>query len=152
MHRGNRTYDRRVAWLRGCPMILEERGEYIVGLAHRHFRVLVEELSESLDISRSTIRKDLDYLQRRTLLHRTHGRVTAGQCRAFRSLLARMSRAIFAGIASYCCCSCQPRSGRPVRSAGFRRDDTCDRKGTEALLAPHYHRQRCEHCDRAKRH
>lgn len=59
-------------------MLLEERGEYIVGLAHRHVRVLVEELSESLDISRSTIRKDLDYLQRRALLHRTRGSLIAG--------------------------------------------------------------------------
>lgn len=54
-------------------MLIEERRQYIVRLAQKHGRVLVEELSESLGISRITIRKDLDYLQRRGLLHRTHG-------------------------------------------------------------------------------
>jgi DeoR family transcriptional regulator of aga operon len=58
---------------RGTQMLIEERRQYIVGLAQKHGRVLVEELSESLGISRITIRKDLDYLQERGLLHRTHG-------------------------------------------------------------------------------
>ena len=58
---------------RGPQMLIEERRQYIVGLAQKHGRVLVEELSESLGISRITIRKDLDYLQGRGLLHRTHG-------------------------------------------------------------------------------
>lgn len=58
---------------RGSQMLIEERRQYIVGLAQKHGRVLVEELSESLGISRITIRKDLDYLQERGLLHRTHG-------------------------------------------------------------------------------
>jgi DeoR family transcriptional regulator of aga operon len=58
---------------RGSQMLIEERRQYIVGLAQKHGRVLVEELSESLGISRITIRKDLDYLQGRGLLNRTHG-------------------------------------------------------------------------------
>ncbi|NYF80763.1 DeoR family transcriptional regulator of aga operon [Granulicella arctica] len=58
---------------RGSQMLIEERRQYIVGLAQKHGRVLVEELSASLGISRITIRKDLDYLQGRGLLHRTHG-------------------------------------------------------------------------------
>jgi len=58
---------------RGSQMLIEERRQYIVGLAQKHGRVLVEELSESLGISRITIRKDLDYLQGRGLLQRTHG-------------------------------------------------------------------------------
>jgi DeoR family transcriptional regulator of aga operon len=58
---------------RGSQMLIEERRQYIVGLAQKHGRVLVEELSGSLGISRITIRKDLDYLQERGLLHRTHG-------------------------------------------------------------------------------
>jgi DeoR family transcriptional regulator of aga operon len=58
---------------RGTQMLIEERRQYIVGLAQKHGRVLVEELSESLGISRITIRKDLDHLESRGLLHRTHG-------------------------------------------------------------------------------
>jgi DeoR family transcriptional regulator of aga operon len=58
---------------RGSEMLIEERRQYIVGLAQKHGRVLVEELSESLGISRITIRKDLDYLQSKGLLLRTHG-------------------------------------------------------------------------------
>lgn len=54
-------------------MLIEERRQYIVGLAQKNGRVLVEELSESLGISRITIRKDLDYLQGRGVLQRTHG-------------------------------------------------------------------------------
>jgi DeoR family transcriptional regulator of aga operon len=58
---------------RGSQMLLEERRQYIMGLAQREGRVLVEELSASLGISRITIRKDLDYLQGRGVLQRTHG-------------------------------------------------------------------------------
>jgi DeoR family transcriptional regulator of aga operon len=58
---------------RGSQMLIEERRQYIVALAQQHGRVLVEELSESLGISRITIRKDLDYLQDRGVLLRTHG-------------------------------------------------------------------------------
>lgn len=58
---------------RGSAMLIEERRQYILGLAQKHGRVLVEELSESLGISRITIRKDLDHLQAQGLLLRTHG-------------------------------------------------------------------------------
>jgi DeoR family transcriptional regulator of aga operon len=58
---------------RGSQMLIEERRQYIVGVAQKHGRVLVEELSNALDISRITIRKDLDYLQSRGVLQRTHG-------------------------------------------------------------------------------
>jgi DeoR family transcriptional regulator of aga operon len=61
------------ATLPGPEMLIEERRQYIVGLAQKNGRVLVEELSESLGISRITIRKDLDYLQDQGLLQRTHG-------------------------------------------------------------------------------
>lgn len=58
---------------RGPQMLIEERRQYILALAHKHGRVLVDELSASLGISRITIRKDLDHLESRGLLHRTHG-------------------------------------------------------------------------------
>jgi DeoR family transcriptional regulator of aga operon len=54
-------------------MLIEERRQYIVARAQEQGRVLVEELSASLGISRITIRKDLDYLQIRGVLQRTHG-------------------------------------------------------------------------------
>jgi DeoR family transcriptional regulator, aga operon transcriptional repressor len=58
---------------RAPQMLIEERRQYILALAQQHGRVLVEELSESLGISRITIRKDLDYLQAKGALQRTHG-------------------------------------------------------------------------------
>jgi DeoR family transcriptional regulator of aga operon len=58
---------------RGQQMLIEERRQYIFALAQKHGRVLVDELSASLGISRITIRKDLDYLESRGQLHRTHG-------------------------------------------------------------------------------
>jgi DeoR family transcriptional regulator of aga operon len=58
---------------RGFQMLIEERRQYIVGVAQKHGRVLVEELSESLGVSNITIRKDLDHLQSRGVLQRAHG-------------------------------------------------------------------------------
>jgi DeoR family transcriptional regulator of aga operon len=58
---------------RSSQMLIEERRQYIVALAQRNGRVLVDQLSESLGISRITIRKDLDHLQSRGVLQRTHG-------------------------------------------------------------------------------
>jgi DeoR family transcriptional regulator, aga operon transcriptional repressor len=57
----------------GSQMLIEERRQHILSLVQRQGRVLVEDLSKSLGISRITIRKDLDYLQRRGVLQRTHG-------------------------------------------------------------------------------
>lgn len=54
-------------------MLIEERRQHILSLIQRHGRVLVEELSDSLHLSRITIRKDLDYLEGKDLLLRTHG-------------------------------------------------------------------------------
>ena len=57
----------------GKQMLIEERRQHILGLIQRDGRVLVEDLSQTLGISRITIRKDLDDLQRRGFLQRTHG-------------------------------------------------------------------------------
>lgn len=56
-----------------APMLIEERRQHILSLIEKHGRVLVEELSTQLGLSRITIRKDLDHLQSRELLIRTHG-------------------------------------------------------------------------------
>jgi DeoR family transcriptional regulator of aga operon len=56
-----------------APMLIEERRQHILALIQSEGRVLVEELSSNLDISKITIRKDLDYLEAKELLIRTHG-------------------------------------------------------------------------------
>ncbi len=54
-------------------MLIEERRQHILALAQQHGRVLVEDLSQDLGISRITIRKDLDSLERRGVLQRPQG-------------------------------------------------------------------------------
>jgi DeoR family transcriptional regulator, aga operon transcriptional repressor len=55
------------------PMLIDERRQHILGLVQNNGRVLVHELSGTLGISQITIRKDLDHLQAKGLIHRTHG-------------------------------------------------------------------------------
>jgi DeoR family transcriptional regulator of aga operon len=55
------------------PMLIEERRQHILSLIQKNGRVLVGELSTDLDLSKITIRKDLDYLQSKDLIVRTHG-------------------------------------------------------------------------------
>jgi DeoR family transcriptional regulator of aga operon len=57
----------------GDAMLIEERRQHIVQLAYNEGRVRVRELSKALGISQITIRKDLDYLQSKGLLQRSHG-------------------------------------------------------------------------------
>jgi DeoR family transcriptional regulator of aga operon len=54
-------------------MLIEERRQHILALIQNQGRVLVGDLSSSLGISQITIRKDLDYLQAKGLVQRTHG-------------------------------------------------------------------------------
>lgn len=60
-------------------MLIEERRQHVLATIHREGRVLVADLSDKLGISRITIRKDLDYLEERGLLQRTHGGALAPQ-------------------------------------------------------------------------
>ena len=55
------------------PMLIEERRQHILSVLQQNGRVLVDELSDALSISRITIRKDLDDLAKRGVLQRTHG-------------------------------------------------------------------------------
>lgn len=57
----------------GNDMLIDERRQYILAKIQREGRVLISELSESLGISRITIRKDLDYLASKGLALRSHG-------------------------------------------------------------------------------
>src|SRR3984885_7028625 len=65
-----------------APMLIEERRQHILSLIQKHGRVLVDELSSNLDLSKITIRKDLDYLQSKDLLVRTHGGALPAQAGA----------------------------------------------------------------------
>jgi DeoR family transcriptional regulator of aga operon len=57
----------------GSDMLIDERRQHILAKIQREGRVLISELSESLGISRITIRKDLDHLASRGLVLRSHG-------------------------------------------------------------------------------
>jgi DeoR family transcriptional regulator, aga operon transcriptional repressor len=54
-------------------LLIEERRQHILSLIQNEGRVLVGDLSRDLSISQITIRKDLEYLQSRGLVQRTHG-------------------------------------------------------------------------------
>jgi DeoR family transcriptional regulator, aga operon transcriptional repressor len=67
----------RIAENAGSPeqgqLLIDERRQHILSLIQSHGRVLVGELSRSLGISQITIRKDLEHLQGKGLVQRTHG-------------------------------------------------------------------------------
>lgn len=65
-----------------APMLIEERRQHILSLLQKRGRVLVDELSEDLNLSKITIRKDLDHLQAKDLLVRTHGGALPAQAGA----------------------------------------------------------------------
>lgn len=54
-------------------MLIDERRQHILEQIQKNGRVLVGELSKELKISQITIRKDLDYLQAKGLVQRSHG-------------------------------------------------------------------------------
>lgn len=54
-------------------MFIEERHDYIVNKIKRNRKVSVNELTEELNVSAVTIRKDLEELENRGYLQRTHG-------------------------------------------------------------------------------
>ncbi|MDI6600774.1 DeoR/GlpR family DNA-binding transcription regulator [Calorimonas adulescens] len=54
-------------------MFSEERRIRIMDIINSGKTVTVEELSKMLDVSESTIRRDLKYLEGKGLIHRTHG-------------------------------------------------------------------------------
>ncbi len=62
-------------------MLIDERRQHILSLVQSQGRVLVGELSQTLGMSQITIRKDLEHLQAKGLVQRTHGgalRLTSG--------------------------------------------------------------------------
>ncbi|MGI8772510.1 MAG: transcriptional repressor AgaR [Acidobacteriaceae bacterium] len=59
--------------LSGSEMLIDERRQHVLSRIQQEGRALVGELSDQLGISRITIRKDLDHLQSKGLIQRTHG-------------------------------------------------------------------------------
>lgn len=57
----------------GEQMLIDERRQHILGMLQNDGRVLVADLARKLNISQITIRKDLDHLETRGLIQRTHG-------------------------------------------------------------------------------
>lgn len=57
----------------GDQMLIDERRNHILSRLQSNGRVLVADLSRTLGISQITIRKDLDNLQAKGLIQRTHG-------------------------------------------------------------------------------
>ena len=54
-------------------MLIDERRQHILELIQKQGRALVSDLSEQLSISQITIRKDLEYLQSKGVIQRSHG-------------------------------------------------------------------------------
>lgn len=54
-------------------MLLEERRQKVLELVSRHGFVSLTDLSQTIQASESTIRRDLDHLHQQGLLRRTHG-------------------------------------------------------------------------------
>lgn len=58
---------------RASSMLVEERRQHILHLTQQRGSVRISDLSEELNISGMTIRKDLDFLESRRLVQRSHG-------------------------------------------------------------------------------
>jgi DeoR family transcriptional regulator, aga operon transcriptional repressor len=67
MTHGINNHDKRRDWL------TDERRNEILAIIHREGRALVTDLADRFSTSAITIRKDLEFLQERALLQRTHG-------------------------------------------------------------------------------
>lgn len=63
----------------GSDMLIDERRAHVLAQIQRDGRGLVSEISDALDVSRITIRKDIDYLASKGLVSRTHGGALAIQ-------------------------------------------------------------------------
>jgi DeoR/GlpR family transcriptional regulator of sugar metabolism len=79
-------YERRAAKKPGPPLLtklpivtMDERRESIVEFLKKESKIRVEELADRLNVSQVTIRKDLDVLEKRGLLERSHGNAVFSQ-------------------------------------------------------------------------
>jgi DeoR/GlpR family transcriptional regulator of sugar metabolism len=87
---------------------MDERRETIVDFLKKEAKISVEELAERLKVSQVTIRKDLDTLEKRGLIERSHGNASFSQQSRFNiafleklQLQAREKELIAKAAASY---------------------------------------------------
>src|SRR5258708_29483219 len=55
------------------PVLVEERRQKVLELVSQHGAVGLADLAQSIQVSESTIRRDLDYWHQQGVLKRTHG-------------------------------------------------------------------------------
>src|SRR5258708_11922756 len=55
------------------PVLVEERRQKVLELVSQHGAVGLADLAQSIQVSESTIRRDLDYWHQHGVLKRTHG-------------------------------------------------------------------------------
>uniref|UniRef100_UPI0035935CB9 DeoR family transcriptional regulator n=1 Tax=Aquiflexum sp. TaxID=1872584 RepID=UPI0035935CB9 len=58
-------------------MLKEERQKYILDQVYLHHRVLLNDLSEALDVSIDTVRRDVKELHKEKKLKKVHGGATS---------------------------------------------------------------------------
>ncbi len=76
-------------------MLVEERRQRVLDLVSRQGFASLTELAQAIEVSESTIRRDLDYLCHRGLIRRTHGgAMVAGDEAALPALEERSARQI----------------------------------------------------------
>lgn len=76
--------------------VVDARRNRIEEMIHSNPEVRVDELADILQVSRMTIRRDLDYLENRKLLVRTHGGAVASssveeELKMYRTMIARFA-------------------------------------------------------------
>jgi DeoR/GlpR family transcriptional regulator of sugar metabolism len=59
--------------LQGGAVLVEERRQRVLDLVHQRGFIALEDLKQAIQVSESTLRRDLDYWHRQGMLKRTHG-------------------------------------------------------------------------------
>src|SRR5262245_20283053 len=59
--------------MQGGAVLVEERRQRVLDLVHQRGFVALEDLKQAIQVSESTLRRDLDYWHRQGMLKRTHG-------------------------------------------------------------------------------
>src|SRR5262245_65713924 len=59
--------------MQGGAVLVEERRQRVLDLVHQRGFVALEDLKQAIQVSESTLRRDLDYWHKQGMLRRTHG-------------------------------------------------------------------------------
>ena len=71
---------------------IAERRKYILDSLNRHGFVRVADMAAEMNVTKATVRKDMEFLESRNLLYRTHGSASAARripCARFSSFRIR---------------------------------------------------------------